>query len=90
LHVYAPRPNPFIERTTISFLLPESGEVEIGIYNVMGRRLRLLETGWIVEGSHELEWDGRDDDGQKVASGAYVARIRTGDEELTRTLLLIR
>jgi flagellar hook assembly protein FlgD len=88
--VHAPRPNPFIERTTISFYLPEAGEVEIGVYNVLGRRLRLLESGWLPEGDHELGWDGRDNDGRKLASGAYVARIRAKGEQLTRTLLLIR
>jgi flagellar hook assembly protein FlgD len=56
----------------------------------MGRRVRALEPGWHTAGDHALEWDGRDDTGRRVPSGAYVARIRAGGEELTRTLLLIR
>jgi hypothetical protein len=90
LQVRAPRPNPFLERTTIPFYLPRSGEVSIGIYDVMGRRIRALEPGWRTAGDHALEWDGRDDAGRRVPSGAYVARIGAGGEELTRTLLLIR
>jgi hypothetical protein len=90
LQVRAPRPNPFPERTTIPFYLPRSGEVSIGIYDVMGRRVRALEAGWRMAGDHALEWDGRDDAGRRVASGAYVARIGAHGEELTRTLLLIR
>jgi hypothetical protein len=90
LQVRAPRPNPFLERTTIPFYLPRGGEVSVGIYDVMGRRVRVLEPGWHTAGDHALEWDGRDDAGRRVPSGAYVARIRAGGEELTRTLLLIR
>jgi hypothetical protein len=90
LQVRAPRPNPFLERTTIPFYLPRSGQVSVGIYDVMGRRVRALEPGWHTAGDHALEWDGRDDTGRRVPSGAYVARIRAGGEELTRTLLLIR
>jgi hypothetical protein len=90
LQVRAPRPNPFLERTTIPFYLPHGGEVSIGIYDVVGRRVRALEPGWRTAGDHALEWDGRDDAGRRVPSGAYVARIGAGGEELTRTLLLIR
>jgi flagellar hook assembly protein FlgD len=49
-----------------------------------------MEAGWLIDGDHVIQWNGRDDHGLEVASGAYVARIRAGDEELTRTLLLIR
>jgi len=85
-----PRPNPFAERTAIAFYQPRPGEVEVQIYNVLGRRLRTLHAGWLPSGDHRLEWDGRWDSGERAASGAYVARIRAGGEELTRTLLLIR
>ena len=85
-----PRPNPFAEGTTIAFYQPRPDEVEVQIYNVLGRRMRTLHAGWLPAGNHELEWDGRWDSGAHAASGAYFARIRAGGEELTRALLLIR
>ncbi len=90
LQVSAPRPNPFTSRTTIPFYLATDSEVEVQIYNVLGRRIRTLHTDWLFTGDHVLEWDGRIESGDRAASGAYVARIRAGGEELTRTLLLVR
>jgi hypothetical protein len=90
LRVSAPRPNPFTSRTTVPFYLAEDSEVEVQIYDVLGRRIRTLAAGCLVTGDHVLEWDGRIESGSRAASGAYVARIRAGGEELTRTLLLIR
>ena len=84
------RPNPFFERTTITFYLPQPSEVEISIYGVLGRKVRTLTAVALSAGENELEWDGRGDDGEPAASGAYVAVIRAGGREVTRTLLLIR
>ena len=84
------RPNPFFERTAIAFYLPEPGEAEISIYGVLGRKVRTLTVGALPAGENELEWDGRGDDGDPAASGAYVAVIQAGDREVTRVLLLIR
>ena len=90
LQVSPPRPNPFTSRTTIPFYLAKDSEVEVQIYNVLGRKLRTLHADWLLAGDHVLEWDGRVGSGDRAASGAYVARIRAGGEELTRTLLLVR
>ena len=90
LRVSAPRPNPFTSRTTIPFYLAKDSEVEVQIYNVLGRRIRTLNTDWLLTGDHVLGWDGRGESGDRAASGAYIARIRAGGEELTRTLLLVR
>jgi hypothetical protein len=90
LDARAPSPNPFFARTTIGFFLRAGAEVEIGIYNVLGQRVRRLSPRWLFVGEHELDWDGRDDDGRRVPSGGYVARIVAGGDEVTRTLLLVR
>ena len=90
LRAFSARPNPFFERTTITFYLPQPSEVEISIYGVLGRKVRTLLAGALRAGENELEWDGRGDDGEAAASGAYVAVIRSGGREVTRTLLLVR
>ena len=83
-------PNPFFERTTITFHLPEAGEVEISIYGVLGRKVRTVMSGALSAGENRIEWDGQGDDGEPATSGAYVAVIRSGGAEVTRTLLLVR
>ena len=90
LRVHPPRPNPFLDRTTIAFQLPAPGVVEIAIYGVLGRKVRTITWAALSAGKHELEWDGRGDDGGRAPSGAYVAVIRSGGAEVTRTLLLVR
>jgi hypothetical protein len=84
------RPNPFRNRTMIAFQLPEAGPVEVAIYGVQGRRVRLLKQGTAPAGDCEVPWDALDDSGVRVAAGGYVAVIHAGKRELTRTLLLIR
>jgi len=83
-------PNPFTERTTISFYLAQESAVEIAIVDVLGRQIRRLEPGHMGIGDHAAQWDGRTEDGVRAASGAYVAVIRAGGSEVTQTLLLLR
>jgi hypothetical protein len=74
-------PNPFgnIEqgdRLNIMFYLPESSEVEILIYDLFGRRIRKIDLGTMNVGRHIVFWDGKNDAGRKVASGAYVLVLK--------------
>ena len=85
----APRPNPFAVRTEIPFHLGEPSAVEVTIYGVMGRKVRTFRGGFLGAGDHELVWDARDDGGRRAAAGGYVAVIRAGNREVTRTLLLV-
>lgn len=85
----APRPNPFTARTEIPFHLGGPSLVEVGIYGVLGRKVRTIHAGFFAAGDHELVWDALDDAGRRAAAGGYVAVIRAGSHEVTRTLLLI-
>lgn len=85
-----PRPNPFAVRTEIRFHLGEPATVEAEIYGVMGRKVRTLRAGFLSVGDHALAWDARDGAGRHAAAGGYVAVIRAGGREVTRSLLLLR
>jgi len=71
----APAPNPFNPQTTIAFGLPESGPVTLSVYDLHGRLVRCLHRGALPAGSHARIWDGRDDDGRRVAGGPYMVRL---------------
>lgn len=68
-------PNPFSERTTISFQLASPSKVSLKIYNAAGQLVRNLEQGRKAAGLHRAAWDGRDDGGRRVASGVYLYRL---------------
>ena len=68
-------PNPFNAATTISFTLAESTYVELTIHNAVGQMVRTLVQGERAAGEHRLIWNGRDDGGESVASGRYVAKM---------------
>ena len=67
-----------------------SGEaVDIGVYDIAGRRVRTLARGPQSPGRHVTSWDGRDERGAEVRSGMYFVRVRIGTElrHLTVTFL---
>ena len=85
-------PNPFNSATVIRFALPVGGDVELSIFNLAGQRVATLVQGAREAGTYTVRWDGRDDDGQALASGVYLYRLRTGDGQQVETwkLLLLR
>lgn len=83
-------PNPFNPRTTIGFVLEESGNAVLDVYDTTGRRLRGLASGFHSAGAHQVVWDGRDDRGVEVPSGSYLYRIATDAGAETRRMLLLK
>jgi hypothetical protein len=69
-------PNPFNPRTSISFDLPCAQNVEAIVYDVTGRRVRVLHDGGMGEGRQRLDWDGGDDAGVRMGAGVYLVRVR--------------
>jgi len=83
-------PNPFNPRTAIQFGLAAAAPVELSIYNQAGQRIARLAQGLWPAGTHQVEWDGRDEVGQEVGSGTYVCRLASGNSVQTRKLVLVR
>ena len=83
-------PNPFNPNTMISFSLPHGGPVELAVYNMAGQRVVTLVDGILHAGSHEVVWNGRDDDGNAMASGVYLYRLQAAASVQVKSLLLIR
>jgi hypothetical protein len=68
-------PNPFNPRTTIR-IGGAQGLVEVVVFDVAGRRVRELWRG-AIEGGRDVYWNGRNDLGERVASGTYFVRVRS-------------
>lgn len=83
-------PNPFGQGTTIRFALQKSGRATVAIYNIQGRRVRLLEEGDLGAGLHQVTWDGRDDSGRALSSGVYFYRVTENGVGKSGRLVLTR
>ena len=83
-------PNPFRTHTTLEFTLPERHDVRLVIYDVLGRRVRTLVDRSFNAGRHTMRWDGRNANGQPVASGIYLGRLEVGDQRHIQRLVLVR
>jgi len=72
-------PNPFNTSTTIIYsvanLGPIPAQIDIEIYDILGRKVRWLANARLDVGAYQATWDGRDDQGEEVQSGVYFARI---------------
>lgn len=85
------RPNPFRSATSISFNLPQNGDVRLTIYDVAGRLVRRLIDGQrLTAGPHEARWQGDDEVGRAAAPGVYYYRLEAGERSISRHMLLIR
>lgn len=83
-------PNPFNPTTRIAYHISRPNVVEIRIYDITGRVVRVLERSYQQAGDHLVQWDSRNDAGQMVASGMYVYEIRFEGSVLTRKMMLLK
>lgn len=83
-------PNPFNPETEMRFSVPHRAAVNIVIVDPLGRRARVLVDEMLPAGEHRVRWDGRDDQGVKVASGIYFVKMSTEKFVAVRKLLLLR
>ena len=85
-------PNPFNGSTMISFQIPANmaGPTRLIIYNLTGQIVRVLTDSHLAAGAHVLAWDGRDGNGQEMASGVYIYRLEGTSFAITRRMLLLR
>lgn len=83
-------PNPFNPRTRVAFELPRPGRARVEVFDLAGRRVRVLMDRDVTSGNHTVEWYGRDDAGANVAAGAYMLRLTTADGAVTHRVALVK
>lgn len=83
-------PGLFSHSTFINYTLPVAGQVTITVWDAGGRRVRTLVDSHQASGEHSIQWDGTDDNGRPLSSGAYFYRIKTPQSTLTQKAVLVR
>ena len=83
-------PNPFNPTTMITYGLPKDGMVQVSIYDVMGREVRSLVSGFKDAGYHSVTWDARNMSGESVAAGMYIYTIQAGEFRSNKKMVLLK
>ena len=85
----APRPNPARDLSRFECTLPEATQVRVEVFDLFGRRVRLLADESCAAGPRELAFDLRDDRGLRLAAGVYLVRARLGSTAFMRRLVIV-
>lgn len=88
--LYQNVPNPFNPSTRIAFDLEKAGSVDLSVYDVSGRLVASLFQGRLGEGSHEVTWNGRTNNGAVAATGVYLYVLKTETGMASRRMVLLR
>ncbi|HNT66212.1 MAG TPA: FlgD immunoglobulin-like domain containing protein [bacterium] len=83
-------PNPFNPQTQLSFHLPKHQHVRLEIYNSLGQNVRTLVDQPLADGLHTLTWDGRDQEGNNLASGNFLVVLQAADQQRVQTITLLK
>jgi hypothetical protein len=78
-------PNPFNPSTRVQFTLPQSGQVDIRVYDLIGRMVAEPQHGYLEAGTHTVDVDG-----SSLAAGTYVLRVRGEGIDGTMKMVLVR
>lgn len=85
------QPNPGRNGTAIEFAAKDPATaVQIQVFDVAGRRVRVVFSGEAPRGVNRVSWDGRDDEGRDVATGVYFVQLRSGETVSTRRFVMLR
>ncbi|NOZ61070.1 MAG: T9SS type A sorting domain-containing protein [Calditrichaeota bacterium] len=83
-------PNPFNPGTKIEYELPQRSSVTLTIFNEIGEKVRTLVEKQQLAGKYEILWDGRNDYGQRVATGTYFYQLNVQGNVQTKKMILLK
>ena len=78
-------PNPFNPETTLSYDLVRDGDITLTIYDIAGRKVEELYSGFQIAGPYEINWQP-----QVIPAGVYFGRLTNGDRAEIQKLILLK
>lgn len=90
----SPYPNPFNPVTKVRLYVPADqsgmGTLELAVYDIKGRRVKVLHSGPIASGWHVMQWDGTDQSGHSQSSGLYFMQAVSGSRTSVSKMTLVK
>jgi len=90
IYLFQNYPNPFNAGTHICFRLEKPMKVTLRITDLQGSLVAELASAVYPVGEHQFYWDGRDANGQEIASGIYFYELKVAERRIRRKSLLLR
>lgn len=81
--VYNNYPNPFNPTTTIQFSVPYASDLEIAVYDILGRKLTTIVSGYYQQGTFSVQWNA-----EGYSSGIYYYTLRSGNYRETQKMII--
>ena len=83
-------PNPFNPSTTIRYAIPQQSFVVIKVYDIIGREVKTLVNTEKSPGIYNVQWNGDNNFGSKVATGIYIYRVIAGNFTQVKKMILLK
>lgn len=83
-------PNPFNPSTQIHFTVPARSHVTVEVINLLGQSVRRLVDETKPAGTYTITWNGKNNEGNQVATGVYMYRLTAGEFTETKKMVLIK
>jgi flagellar hook assembly protein FlgD len=83
-------PNPFRFSTEFKFGLEKNMIVSIGVYDLVGNKVKTLVNNQHPAGIHIISWDGLNDSGHEVLNGSYILKMSTDSFSHTADLIKLK
>jgi hypothetical protein len=84
------QPNPFTQRTSVSFQLAKRARINLNVYDVAGRLVSQLADGFLDPGYYSVNWDGHDHKGRRVPAGIYFIRMDADGQQQVQKMVLLK
>jgi len=83
-------PNPFNPSTIIRYSLESSEHVKLDIYDYSGKHVKSLLDGYSKPGLTQVKWKSENENGEKVAAGIYIYKIRISNHVHSKKMILLK
>ena len=83
-------PNPFNPSTFITYDLAGDGQVDLSIYDIVGRKVKTLVSGYETAGKKTAIWYGTDESGNSLSAGMYFYRLTVSGNVFTKKMILMK
>jgi hypothetical protein len=84
-YLSAAYPNPFNPSTTMKLFMPEAGEMQVKVYNLLGQSVAILTSGYMEKGKYDLVWNA-----SNVSSGIYFVKAQAEEFTTSQKLMLVK